>query len=155
MSLFGNSLNKEREEPEEVNMTAVMNIFLILIPFLLLTAVFAKIAVLEVSMPTGSGGSGSGAPPEKSVLVVIKVGNAGSLHIQTSSKDVLFEQLYATSDGKHDLEQLVIQLKELKEKIPWLDVIVLQPEDNVVYDIIVKIMDKCRENGFENVSLAT
>ena len=32
----------------DLNLTAVMNIFLILIPFLLLSAVFVKISVLEL-----------------------------------------------------------------------------------------------------------
>ena len=36
----------------DVNLTAVMNIFLILIPFLLLTAPFMRIAVLELTLPS-------------------------------------------------------------------------------------------------------
>jgi biopolymer transport protein ExbD len=160
MNLFGNNnfMRREREEPE-VNMTAVMNIFLILIPFLLLTAVFAKIAVLEISLPTGSGG-GSGSesipPPEKSVLVVVKIMDGGKLQIMSSSPDIVrFDPIYSLADNKYNYEQLISQLQEVKEKLPWLDELVLQPEDNVQYDVIVKVMDRCRENGFDNVTLAT
>ena len=41
----------KREVDAELSLTAVMNVFLILVPFLLLTAVFVRIAVLELTLP--------------------------------------------------------------------------------------------------------
>ncbi len=48
-----NAIETRRRDRQEsdLDLTPVMNIFLILIPFLLLTAVFVKIAVLELSLP--------------------------------------------------------------------------------------------------------
>ena len=43
---------KGHADQVELNLTAVMNVFLILVPFLLLTAVFVKIAVIEFSLPS-------------------------------------------------------------------------------------------------------
>ena len=153
MNLYGQ--DKRGRDESEVNMTAVMNIFLILIPFLLLTAVFAKIAVLEISLPTGSGGGGAGVtPPEKSVLFIIVVTRIGDIQIKSSTPEMQFDRIYAKGDEQYDYDKLVEQLKTLKERYPWLEELVLQPDENVKYDVIVKIMDRCREQGFPNISLA-
>jgi len=153
MNLHG--MERNRGEDEEVNLTAVMNIFLILIPFLLLTAVFAKIAVLEISLPAGSGGASSGStPPEKSVLIILVLTKSGDMQIKSTSTEVQFETIYSKGLEEYDFDKLVDQLKRLKERLPWLETLVLQPEDEVKYEIIIKIMDRCRENGFPNISMA-
>ncbi len=47
------AIGKSRRSAEaEINITPVMNIFVILIPFLLLTATFVKIAIIDLSLPT-------------------------------------------------------------------------------------------------------
>jgi biopolymer transport protein ExbD len=154
MNLYGSGDSRERTDVE-VNLTAVMNIFLILVPFLLLTAVFARIAVLEISLPTGSGaGSGSSAPPEKSMLVIIAVRENGNMQIQTTTTQIVFETIYAKPNAEYDYDTLIEQLKRLKLEFPWLEELVMQPSDNVKYDVIIKIMDRCREQGFPNISLA-
>ena len=38
-------------EAEELNITAFMNLMVILVPFLLITAVFARMTVLELNLP--------------------------------------------------------------------------------------------------------
>jgi len=47
------SLGRERNVKDaDVNIIPVMNIFLLLIPFLLLTAAFVRLAVVELSLPS-------------------------------------------------------------------------------------------------------
>ncbi len=71
---------KRKREESDVNIIPVMNIFLLLIPFLLLTAAFVKIAILDLSLPTLSK---DGTPKlqqkdkKKLTLVVVKVKNTG------------------------------------------------------------------------------
>ncbi|MEN8800482.1 MAG: biopolymer transporter ExbD, partial [Thiogranum sp.] len=43
---------KHLSEPAEVNITAFMNLMVILVPFLLITAVFSRITILELNLPT-------------------------------------------------------------------------------------------------------
>ena len=43
---------KHLGQPAEVNITAFMNLMVILVPFLLITAVFSRITILELSLPT-------------------------------------------------------------------------------------------------------
>ncbi|HSN50904.1 MAG TPA: biopolymer transporter ExbD, partial [Woeseiaceae bacterium] len=41
-------------ETAELNITAFMNLMVILVPFLLITAVFSRLAVLELNLPGSS-----------------------------------------------------------------------------------------------------
>ena len=57
----------------ELQMTPIMNVFLILVPFLLLTASFVKLAVLEMSLPSltqSAGGSVTQASEDNKPLVL-------------------------------------------------------------------------------------
>jgi len=48
-------IRKQIDEIEEINMTPVMSLFVILIPFLLLAAVFVKINIINSPFPKFSG----------------------------------------------------------------------------------------------------
>jgi biopolymer transport protein ExbD len=153
MNLLGKG--RRKQEDPELEMTPVMNIFMVLIPFLLLTAVFVRIAVLQVSLPTGSGGGGGGsAPPQNTVLVILVITEDGKFQLQTTASQTQFDALYSLGENKYDFEGLVNQLKRLKTDLPWVEELILRPEENVKYEIVVKVMDRCREEGFPNISFA-
>ena len=46
---------RHRRPEAELNITAFMNLMVILVPFLLITAVFSQVAILELNLPTSSG----------------------------------------------------------------------------------------------------
>ncbi|MCD4665620.1 MAG: biopolymer transporter ExbD [Bacteroidales bacterium] len=46
------------------------------------------------------------------------------------------------------------QLKQIKQKHPHAEDIIISPAARVKYDIIIKVMDRCRETGFPNVALS-
>ncbi|MBT8068417.1 MAG: biopolymer transporter ExbD, partial [Gammaproteobacteria bacterium] len=43
-----------RHDTAELNITAFMNLMVILVPFLLITAVFSRLAILELNLPGSS-----------------------------------------------------------------------------------------------------
>ena len=56
----------------DLNLTPVMNLFMVIIPFLLLTAVFAKMAIIDTYLPQeGEGGGGNQAAPPKMLIVKV------------------------------------------------------------------------------------
>lgn len=135
----------------DVNILPVMNIFLLLIPFLLLTAVFVRLAVIELSLPTL--GKGEGPPQydqEKLVLIILAIRENG---FQLKSLGFKFDPIDNTN-GQYNYTLLVNQLKEIKLQHPQAEDIIISPEAHVKYDIIIKVMDRCRESGFPNVSLS-
>ncbi|PJF33355.1 MAG: biopolymer transporter ExbD, partial [Phototrophicales bacterium] len=45
---------RKRETNADINITAFMNLMVVLVPFLLITAVFSQISILELNLPAGA-----------------------------------------------------------------------------------------------------
>jgi len=147
------SLGRTRKQEDvDVNIIPVMNIFLLLIPFLLLTAAFVRLAVVELSLPSLNKGRGSQTIEnrDKLVLVILAIKETG---FQLKAQGFKFDPLYKINN-KYDYKRLVEQLKQIKQRHPYAEDIFISPESKVKYDIIIKVMDRCRETGFTNVSLS-
>lgn len=136
----------------ELNLTAVMNIFLILIPFLLLTAVFVKISVLDLSLPSLDK-KASEATTEKPKSVVLNVLRITEEGFELKSPEIPLPKLGKRND-LFDWEGLVAQLKRVKEKYPDSEEIIIAPAGTIMYDTIINVMDRCRETGFPTISIS-
>jgi len=130
--------NRHRHEAVELNITAFMNLMVILVPFLLITAVFSQVAILELNLPSSSDQPGADAEtPQLEVIVRhdrLEVGerNTG-----------LLTGLPVTADG-HDFIGLNDYLQRIKAKFPdKLDASILL-EPDVSYEVLVKVMDAVR-----------
>ena len=144
-------LGRNKKVDEDVNIIPIMNIFLILIPFLLLFTAFIKLAVLEISLPS----LGKGAKPQQEqnkelVLIILAIKETG---FQVKSPGFKFEPVNKNGN-EYNYQVLAKQLKEIKDKHAAAEEIIISPESKVKYDIIIKTMDQCRDKGFPNVSLA-
>ncbi len=136
----------------ELNLTAVMNIFLILIPFLLLTAVFVKISVLELSLPNLNKKSASATAqnPKSIILNVLRIQETG---FELKSPELTFTPINKKND-LYDWEILIEQLKKVKDTYPDSEEIIIAPAGTIKYDTIVSVMDRCRESGFPTISIS-
>ena len=133
---------------EDVNLTAVMNIFLILIPFLLLTASFVRLAVLEMTLPDLER-----AGRQSSILtgrVVVNVLFIRENSIQLKSPEISLAQVPKVAE--YDWEALRSQLEQVKIKYPESMDVIITPESTIRYEIIIAVMDICRDAGFANIS---
>jgi len=142
----------KRQEDVDVNIIPVMNIFLLLIPFLLLTAAFVQLAVVELSLPSLNKDQAQQMQqrPQNLVLIILAVKESG---FQLKAQGFKFDPL-SKVNNKYDYRNLIGQLKQIKQAHPYAEDIFISPENNVKYDIIIKVMDRCRETGFPNVSLS-
>ena len=137
-------------EEAEVNLTGVMNIFLILIPFLLLTAVFVKIAVLELSLPSAGRASSVSTEQKPMVLNILEINQQG---FSLKSPGMTHQKLLKTGLA-FNYDGLKRQLEQVKQKYPESEDIVISPSSDILYNVIIKVMDRCRDAGFPNISLA-
>ena len=48
-------------DPPELDMTTFLNLMVVLVPFLLITAVFSRITIVELSLPSAAEGAVAGA----------------------------------------------------------------------------------------------
>ena len=130
--------SRHRHEAVELNITAFMNLMVILVPFLLITAVFSQVAILELNLPSSN--DQPGAEPETPQFEVIVRGD----RLEVGERNAgLLTGLPVTADG-HDFAGLNDYLKRIKAKYPdKVDASVLLEAD-VPYDVLVKVMDAVR-----------
>jgi len=100
---------RHRTEPQEMNITAFMNLMVILVPFLLITAVFSRLTILELNLPAGSSGA---TDTQQLQLEIIIRGDA--LEIGEHSRGVI-RRIDKTAKG-HDTKTLSQVLRQVKEK---------------------------------------
>jgi biopolymer transport protein ExbD len=130
-------IRRHRIPPEEMNITAFMNLMVILVPFLLITAVFTRLAILELNLPAG-GGSG----PDKKQLHLEVIIRGEALEIGERSAGVL-KRIEKNEKG-YDYKTLSLALQGIKEKFPDKTQATILSEPNTPYDILVQVMDTVR-----------
>jgi len=129
--------NRQRETAE-LNITAFMNLMVVLVPFLLITAVFSRMAVLELNLP----GENSEPPKEELSLqleIIVRDGR-----IEVGDRNSGRAAVFASKDGEYDLQGLGDYLQRVKARYPdKLDATVLL-EPDISYDALVQVMDTVR-----------
>jgi len=115
-----------------------MNLMVVLVPFLLITAVFSRITILELSVPTTSGGSQA---VKQNFAIEVIVRKAG-LELANGSSVVA---AIPNQMGEYDLEKLTRILLRLKNDYPEKDDATVLMEPDIQYDHLIRVMDTLRE----------
>lgn len=128
-----------RHEAVELNITAFLNLMVILVPFLLITAVFSQVAILELNLPSSTEQLNTETPPTMQLEVIVRKDR-----LEVGERNTgLLTGLPVTGAG-HDYAGLNTFLKRIKSKYPdKLDATVLLEQD-VPYEVLVKVMDAVR-----------
>lgn len=120
-----------------LNLIPMMDILTVLVIFLLITAVFTHITIMELNVPTHTGGSAVNTPNFSIEVVVRKTG----LEIANGSS---VEAAIPKKDDKYDLEMLSKMLTRLKAQYPEKNDATVLIEPDIQYDYLVQIMDAMR-----------
>ncbi len=126
-------------ETAELNITAFMNLMVILVPFLLITAVFSRLAILELNLP-----GASNEPADEQELVFqleIIVRENG---IEVGDRNVGALGLYPVGADGYDFDALSTKLTELKANYPEKTDASILLEADIPYDTLVQVMDRVR-----------
>lgn len=137
-------------ESFDLDITPVMNLFMILIPFLVSMAVFTQIAVIEFSLPPAQTPDESSDVSSKELDISIVVTKTGFQIVGTGRKLDMIPKF----QGDYQYTQLRTLLKAIKFQYPSQKSVVLVFEGDVLYDDIVKFMDICRESQFPDIGLS-
>ncbi|MDZ7373928.1 MAG: biopolymer transporter ExbD [candidate division KSB1 bacterium] len=141
-----------RRRDAEINVTPVLNVFLIIIPFLLLTAVFVRLAILELALPSLSR-RGEGEQRVEARQIVLNLLTIDERGFQLKSSGLEFPPIPMKA-ANYDYETLAQQLRQVKARYAGSEDVIIAPSENIPYEIIVHVMDVCRENGFPNISIS-
>jgi len=129
---------KRRTKPaHELDVTTFLNLMVVLIPFLLITAVFSRLHIVELNLPSSAGGPASN---EDAFRVEVIVREAG-IEI-TNGKSVI--AAIPKQDDEFDLETLSDFMVELKQEYPNHDAASVLMEARIPYDYLIQVMDVVR-----------
>jgi biopolymer transport protein ExbD len=129
---------RRNKEEAELSVTAFMNLMVILVPFLLITAVFSKISILELDLPAKS----DVVKNDTKTLELEIVVRENSLRIQDRNKGVL----KSIKNSKQGYQLIVLNeyLQGLKSKYQDINNATILLEPDITYDVLVQIMDSVR-----------
>ncbi len=120
-----------------LNLIPMMDILTVLVIFLLITAVFTHITIMDLSIPTQAGGTAVNTPNFSIEVIVRKAG----LEIANGSS---VEAAIPKKDDKYDLELLSKMLTRLKAQYPEKEDATVLMEADIQYDYLIQIMDAIR-----------
>jgi biopolymer transport protein ExbD len=126
-------------ETAELNITAFMNLMVILVPFLLITAVFSRLAVLELNLP---GSSNEPVDPQEQAFQLEVIIRADKIEVGDRNQGLL--GVYPNNGGGYDYEALSNKLSELKRRYPSKTDASILLEQDIEYDTLVQVMDRVR-----------
>jgi len=129
-------------EPAEVNITAFMNLMVILVPFLLITAVFSRITILELNLPT-PGATAAEKRLEDSEPLQLEVILRRDVVEVGDRKRGLLKAFSVTGDGGY-LKDVSTLLQEIKARHPEHQDVTLLLETDIAYQRLVEMMDTLR-----------
>jgi biopolymer transport protein ExbD len=130
-----------RRGPVGLDVTAFINLIVVLVPFLLSTAVFTRLSVLDLSLPAQSTGALEKLTVEKLNLEIVIRGDAIEVGDRIGG---LIQRIPKTAAGGHDIAALGVLAKGIKERFPDKTDATVLPEPNVPYDALVQVMDALR-----------
>jgi len=126
-------------ETAELNITAFMNLMVILVPFLLITAVFSRLAVLELNLP---GSSGEPDEPQEQAFQLEVIIRADKIEVGDRNQGLL--GVYPNKGDGYDYEALSNKLSALKRRYPSKTDASILLEQDIEYDTLVQVMDRVR-----------
>jgi len=128
------------DDTAELNITAFMNLMVILVPFLLITAVFSRLAILELNLP---GSSTEPVEPQDQTFQLEVIVRQDKIEIGDRNQGLL--GVYPnTEEGEYDYEALSVKLSELKVRYPDKTDASILLESDIAYDTLVQVMDRVR-----------
>ena len=129
---------RPKKEPPELDITTFLNLMVVLVPFLLISAVFSRMVILELNLPVGAGDASSADKPSLVIEIIVRekgieIGNGKTILVR-----------FPKVDDQYDVRTLSEYL--LKIKAEYLDkkdaTILMEPD--VQYHDLVTIMDAVR-----------
>jgi biopolymer transport protein ExbD len=129
---------KRRTKPaHELDVTTFLNLMVVLVPFLLITAVFSRLTIIELNLPSSAGGPANNEDSFRVEVIVreelIEITNGNNVIASIPKKD-----------NEFDLETLSDFMVELKRDYPNHDAASVLMEARIPYDYLIQVMDVVR-----------
>jgi biopolymer transport protein ExbD len=132
----------------ELNLVPFIDLMTVCVTFLLLTAVWSQTNRISIDQSVAKPQKQEQKEPPKRLIVMLD-----RTGYSVKWADERPEPLPMVG-GKYNREALKAKLKDLKEKLPKDQKVMVAPEDSVAYDDMIGAMDVCNQVGLPNIMVA-
>lgn len=122
----------------ELDITAFLNLMVILIPFLLITAVFSRVTVLDLYLPPEAESTNTVQKKFQLEIVIRK----DEIYINEAASRL--RQRIKLAESGFDYSELQAHLLKLKSQFPDKRDATILAESEIEYDILIQVMDHVR-----------
>ena len=133
----------------ELEVTAFINLIVVLVPFLLSTAVFTKLSVLELTLPAAAAQGLEQLKAEDLQLEIVLRPDALEVGDRLGG---LIQRIPSNAEGP-DTKALQVLMQGIKAKFPDEVQASVLAEPDTPYDHIVRVMDVSRSAQFPEVAV--
>ena len=136
------------DDEAELAVTTFLNLMVVLVPFLLITAVFSRMTIVELNLPSAAGGP---APQEIGFRPEVIVREEG-IEV-TNGTDIIAAM--PKVNGEYDLTALSDLMLALKQDYATVEDMSVLLEPQIPYDYLIRVMDAVRTTEVPDPAAAT
>lgn len=130
-----------RRHAAELDVTAFINLIVVLVPFLLSTAVFTRLSVIDLALPAQSSGAVEQLKVNDLKLEIVLRPDA----LEVGDRIGGLIQRIPNANGGYDLATLSLLMQQIKAKFPDTATATLLARPETPYDTLIQLMDVVRE----------
>lgn len=127
--------HRRHHTESDVDVTALLNVLVVLIAFLILSAVFSRISIQEINLPTQEGHAANADQQPVTIEVIVRT---NTLEI-ADGKNVV--ATIPKINMQYDFAKLSENLLRLKEKYKDKQDVTILIEPDIAYEYLIKVMD--------------
>ena len=131
-------LERHSRKPAELLLVPMIDIFTVLVTFLLMTAVFSRTVILQLNLPPPTT-EFKEPPPGLQLEVMVRKDL-----LQVADRNTGPLAVFPSRGGGYDYEGLTEYLKRVKAKFPEKTDASILLEPDTPYDTLVQVMDRVR-----------
>lgn len=130
--------HKRAREDADLDITAFMNLMIVLVPILLINMIFAHTSVLDLNFPESNA-----AQNEQEEELQLQVIILDKQLVVSDNKGGVIKKINNLKDG-YDFELLGKVMQELKNRVPEKKDITIMAKKKTSYQTLVSVMDSVR-----------
>ncbi len=129
-----------KKHAAHLEITAFINLIVVLVPFLLSTAVFSRLAVIDLTLPAQSSGVAQLKVDDLQLEVTIRPDA-----VEVGDRVGGLIERVPNQKGRPDVASLSRLIQQIKSRFPNQSAATLLAQPDTAYDTMVQVMDALRE----------
>ena len=144
----------DRESNVELNLVPFIDLMSVCITFLLITAVWSQVSMIQIGSSIygrKTEGAADPTPPKENIVLRIDVKQFG-YSLLYGQRTI---EIAKTKMGEYDTESLLYELLRVKADRPQKEDAVITVQNDLNYDSLIQGMDQVLAAGFPQISVAS